>query len=191
MAPLAPPAALRPATAATMDEVRRRYGVPERFVLYVGTVEPRKDVRMLAEACRSLDVPLVIAGGAFGPQAPLVGKVQRLGFVPAADLPALYGLAEVVGYPSLYEGFGLPPVEALACGAALVCSRVADLPRVLGEGAAFFEPGDLPGLTCALNDVWHDEALRNHLVTRGQAAVGRLSWATTAAITADVYASLA
>ena len=187
VAHLAASSDMQPADDRTKEEVVERYGLHEDFVLFVGTVEPRKDVPLLAQACYELSLPLVLAGGAFGPQPDLPGRVRRLGFVPAADLPALYGAARVVAYPSLYEGFGLPPVEALACGAALVCSRVADLQDLLHDGAVFFDARDPDGIRRALKDVWHDEGQRKELRERGLAAVGSLSWARTAAITTDVY----
>jgi glycosyltransferase involved in cell wall biosynthesis len=160
----APGSDMAPASAEMVTEIRTRYGLPDRFVLHVGNIEPRKDLSTLAEACRQCDLPLVLTGHALWGHAPPAGAVT-VGHVPVGDLPALYGAATVVGYASRYEGFGLPTVEAMACGAAVVTTPVPAVTEVVGDGAATFRPGDVDGLST-------------------------LSWSLTARHTADVYRSI-
>ena len=178
-----------PAAADDVDRVRARYDLPDRFVLHVGNIEPRKDLATLAEACLRVGVPLVVTGhGLWATAAP--ASVVEIGHVPTADLPALYGAATLVGYASRYEGFGLPPVEAMACGAAVVSTPVPVVVEMVGEGAATFAPGDVDGLAATLRSLLEDDDRRSELAARGRVAVSRLSWAAAATETATVYRSL-
>ena len=186
--PLAPSLDMRPPGPGAIEAVRERYALPQRFVLHVGTIEPRKDVMTLAEACRQIGVPLVLAGGRTGATTPATARA--LGYVPRPDLAPLYGAATVVAYPSLYEGFGLPPVEAMACGAVVLASRATSLPEVLGDAAAFAPPRDAEGLAKALRDLMGDKERRSHLARAAVAHAARYSWSATAEATAGVYRSL-
>ncbi|MGH8983323.1 MAG: glycosyltransferase family 4 protein [Acidimicrobiia bacterium] len=188
--PLAPPPWCAPPDRSDIDGVRRRYRLPDRFVLHVGTVEPRKDVPCLAAACRRVPVPLVLAGAVGAAPVPREGDVRALGFVPRSDLAALYGAAALVSYPSRYEGFGLPPLEAMACGAAVVATRVAALPEVLGDAAALVPPHDVDALAATLSEVLHDEERRAALRVSGLQRARSFSWSRAAVATADVYRSL-
>jgi glycosyltransferase involved in cell wall biosynthesis len=178
-----------PAGPDEVDRVRRVYELPGRFVLHVGNIEPRKDLATLADACSRVGVPLVVTGhGLWSNQAP--DSVKEIGHVPTADLPALYGAATLVGYASRYEGFGLPPVEAMACGAAVVSTPVPAVAEVVGDGAATFSPGDVEGLVGTLRRLLDDDTQRLALAERGRRAVDELSWDRAARGTADVYRAL-
>ena len=185
----APSPLMVPAGELELERVRRHYDLPDRFVLHVGNIEARKDLHTLALACTEAGVPLVVTGHSlWGNSAP--ASVVEVGFVPTTDLPALYGAATLVGYASIYEGFGLPPVEAMACGAAVVSTPVPAVAEVVGDGAVTFTPGDVAGLAATLRMLLADGDQRRELAERGRAAVAALTWERTARETADVYRSL-
>lgn len=185
----APGPGMLPPTPEEVARVRGAYRLPQCFALHVGNIEPRKDLATLTAACRSAGLALVLTGHTlWGHRAP-EGTVE-VGHVPDADLPGLYGAATVVGYASRYEGFGLPPVEAMACGAPVVSTPVPAVVEVAGDGVETFRPGDVDGLTATLRRLLCDEDHRVELAERGRRRVGELSWARTAADTADVYRSL-
>jgi glycosyltransferase involved in cell wall biosynthesis len=185
----APDPEFAPPASANVLGARARYGLPERFVLHVGNVERRKNLTVLAEACRQLAVPLVLAG--VPANAEYVPAAARLlGYVPRRDLPALYGAAPIVAYPSRYEGFGLPPLEAMACGAPVVASRLTSLPEVLTGGAELVAVDDEVELAGILRDLLHDEDRRLALARAGVRHAARFSWSRTVEGTAGVYRSL-
>lgn len=186
---LAPGTGMAPPTQETVTEVRSRYGLPDRFVLHVGNIEPRKDVPTLAEACRMVPIPLVLTGHSLWGHQPPAGAIE-IGHVPLEDLPGLYGSATLVGYASRYEGFGLPPIEAMACGAPVVTTPLPAVTEVVGDGAELFTPGDVDGLTDTLRRLIGDPSGRAELARRGAERVQRLSWRRTAEETASVYRSL-
>jgi glycosyltransferase involved in cell wall biosynthesis len=178
-------------TVPVDDDDRRRvvdaYGLPERYVLFVGTIEPRKNLARLAAAVARLDEPiaLVVAGArGWGDADPIEGDVRFVGFVPAADLAALYSAASVFAYPSLQEGFGLPVVEAMAQGAPVVTSRGTATEEVAGGAAVLVDPHDVrsiaSGLAAAL-------ATPDRFVAAGAARAAELSWESAAAATVAAY----
>jgi len=194
--------AFRPVTDATaLAAVRQKYGLPEEFVLFVGTIEPRKNITTLLQAWRkicnlqsAICNPLVLAGKqgwlyeeTIAQARELGTAVQFIGGVPPEDLPALYSAARLFVLPSLYEGFGLPVLEAMACGTPVVCSHASSLPEVAGDAALLVEPHDVDGLAAALQRALSDEALRRQMIERGLAQAARFSWAKAARETLAVY----
>ena len=168
-----------------------KYGIaPGPYILAVGTVQPRKNYERLIEAAdrvrESVDVTLVIAGRAGWLSDPVVEAVkarphvQLLGFVDDGDLPALYRQAQVLAYPSLYEGFGLPPLEAMACGAPVVASSESSVPEAVGDAGLLHDPLDTDALADALRRALTDDALRTDLRQRGLARAAEFSWTRTA-----------
>lgn len=173
---------------------RERLGTPERFLLAVGTLEPRKNLVRLLEAVallrdRGCAIPLVVAGREGWMYDPIYEAVERLRlreqvcflYGPSdRDLLALFNLATVMVFPSLYEGFGVPPLEALACGAVVVCSNSSSLPEVVGDAALTVDPYDVEGLAGAIERALHDDGLRAGLAARGPAQARRFSWQRSA-----------
>jgi glycosyltransferase involved in cell wall biosynthesis len=186
---------------ARLDEARRRYGLPARFVLYVGTIEPRKNLPRLMQAfaaARAQGMPheLVCAGPYGWSSRDLTGVVQRLGirrvvhftgYVAAEDLPALYNLGEMFAFPSVYEGFGLPVVEAMACGTPVITSNTSSLDEIAAGAAETVDPYDVDALTAALGRLARDAAWRKELSERGLARARRFSWTRTARQMLAVY----
>ena len=190
-----------------LRRVAARYGLPSRYVLAVGTLEPRKNLTALLEAFarlrrgRALDPRLrvVLAGARGWLDEPIFRTVRALGleravhfpgFIDDDDLPAVYSGAALFVFPSLYEGFGLPPLEAMACGVPVVTSNVSSMPEVAGDAAVLVDPRDVDGLASAIARVLGDAALRASLRAAGIARARQFSWETTARRTLDAYAAL-
>ncbi len=182
----------RPRALEAVQEFRRQNALPERFILHLGTIEPRKNLDVLLRAFARLQLPevkLVLAGGRgwmFEEVLKLVedlnldGSVLFPGFVPEEDLPMWYNAASLFAYPSAYEGFGLPPAEAMACGTPVVVSDASSLPEVVGEGGLRVPAGDADALAEAMDRGLHQPALREALRERGLAQAQRFQWAETA-----------
>jgi glycosyltransferase involved in cell wall biosynthesis len=175
-----------------MQRVKERYQLQGRFILYVGNIKPHKNLDRLVLAFSLLkqrpgheDVKLLIIGDQLHQQgflrravegARVRQDVRFFGFVPDRTLSALYRLASVFAFPSLYEGFGLPPLEAMACGTPVVTSRISSLPEVVGDAALLVDPLSVDDIASALERVLTDEDLRRDLVLRGKARVRHFSW---------------
>ena len=190
----------RPQAAADIEAVLRPLGLRAgEYLLFVGTLEPRKNVERLLRAMELVAPevgPLVLAGGhgwnntlvrRVVERLERVGRVRRLGYVPDGQRPTLLAGARAFVYPSLYEGFGLPPLEAMACGTPVLTSGVASLPEVVGDAALFVNPEDVEALAASLARIWHDAALRADLRARGLARARQFTWERTARLTLDVY----
>ncbi len=178
----------RPLPAEAIEPVRQRLGLPPAFLLFVGTLEPRKNLVRLVEALEQLasPIPLVIAGRKGWLYEDIFATVKRRGledrvifvdFVEDADLPALYNLTQAFIYPSLYEGFGLPALEALACGTPLVTTPVASLPEVVGEAAVLVDPLDSAAIAAGIEQALARAA---DLRAPGLAQAARFTWESSA-----------
>ena len=178
--------------------VREKYALPGEYVLTLGSVEPRKNLATLLKAWRLVaekrdDLTLAVAGGAnlsiFSGEMSeaLPAGVKRLGYVDDADLPALYTGCAAFVFPSLYEGFGLPPLEAMACGAAVVSSDATAMPDVIGPDAALFvDPRDAHAMAEATLRVCDDAGLRGRLASAGRARASTYTWKKSASRVWDV-----
>jgi glycosyltransferase involved in cell wall biosynthesis len=196
-----------------LGRVRARYSLPERFILGLGTLQPRKNFEGLIEAFGHLlsgrgDVPefvdlqLVIAGGrgwiasreeilAQTERARLSGRVHLLGFVDDDDLPALYSLAQTFAFPAWYEGFGLPVLEAMACGTPVVAANNSSLPEVVGEAGLMVDAGDPGSLAETLAQLVADRGLRARLAVAGREQAQRFTWQGAAQQLLAIYQSFA
>lgn len=176
-----------PATPADVDRVRERYGLPNEFVLFVGTIEPRKNLRRLAAAVGEAgDRPLVVAGAdGWGDARPeQSGSIQFLGFVPADDLAGLYAAATVFAYPSEREGFGLPVLDAMVQGTPVVTSRGTSTEEVGGGAAILVDPFDVASIAAGLQEA---TIRADELADLGRAHAATMSWATAAERTLAAY----
>lgn len=193
----------RPLRKEIIDEFRRQRSLPAQYVLYVGTLEPRKNLSRLVQAfaqTSSRDWGLVLAGGAGWGYESIVRDVQArgiadrvlfAGYVPDSDLPLLYNAATVFAYPSLYEGFGMPVIEAMACGLPVLTSKASSLPEVAGDAAELVDPSNVGAIAAGLARLMSEPDLRGELRKRGLARARQFDWRRTARQTAQVYARAA
>jgi len=192
----------RPLPGDAVESWRARVGLPPRFVLALGTRQPRKNLGTLVEAyarlrARRPDAPDLVIAGAPGWGADDVGRrvdrlglaahVHRVGYVPAADLPYLYNAAALLAFPSWYEGFGLPVVEAMACGTPVVVAAASSLPEVAGSAGIAVPPGDVDGWTLAMDAVLSDADRAATLRSAGLARAARFTWRRAALATLAIY----
>jgi glycosyltransferase involved in cell wall biosynthesis len=181
-----------PASRADIDRVRSRHGLSSRYVLHLGTIKPRKNlprlIRAFAEAQLPADTQLVLGGmatsGARGVEqaiyhSSLQGRVKRLTYVPDADLPALYSGAACAAIVSLYEGFGMPALEALACGAPLVASNRGSLPEIVGSAAIVVDSLDITSIADGLKRALNHPSL----AAAGPARAAEFTWRAAARVT--------
>ncbi len=184
-----------------LARIRQKHALPDQFLLYVGTMEPRKNLRRLVRAFNHLKAQgyphkLVLAGpwgwsmNGFHQQIEALGlrdAVQMLGYIPAEDLPGLYSLATVFVFPSLYEGFGLPPLEAMACGTPVLSSKNSSLAEICGDAAYLIDPRDEENLIEGLQRVLADSDLRQEMGEFGRKRAREFSWERAARETTAVY----
>jgi glycosyltransferase involved in cell wall biosynthesis len=184
-------------------EIRNRLQVKKDFILYAGTIEPRKNlsllIRAFGEVSRDLngvELQLVLAGK----QGWLVNELSKtvrksaiaanvifIGYLNDEELCALYSTCKLFVYPSLYEGFGLPPLEAMACGAPVLASQIPSISEVVGSAARLVSPHSLSELAGAMRELLTNDEARAHLTAAGLKRAAEYSWSTTAARTRDVY----
>jgi glycosyltransferase involved in cell wall biosynthesis len=171
--------------------VRARYGLPDDYLLHVGTLQPRKNIVRLIEAYQSSvqgsqsRVGLVLAGKAGWLSQPIVTKAREAGarildYVPDEDLAGLYSGARAFVFPSLYEGFGFPLLEAMACGAPVICSSTSSLPELAGQAALLVDPTDVHALAEAITRILSEPGLGAALAEKGYPQVQKFSWARAA-----------
>jgi glycosyltransferase involved in cell wall biosynthesis len=185
-----------------LADFRRLHGLPERFILFVGTLEPRKNLLTLLQAYAEFrrqtrsDYKLVLGGGVGWLHRPILAAVEELrlqgdvifpGFIPDDELPLWYNTADVFVYPSLYEGFGLPPLEAMACGTPVIVSNVSSLPEVVGDAAVLVDPHEPDEWAAALAALCRDSNLQAALASRGLERAQEFSWTRMARETIQVY----
>jgi len=204
----------------TLLRVREKYNLPEKFILYFGTIEPRKNILGLIKAFEKIkgrqkmvpldvqwngfegvvrrenkdffdfgDLKLVIAGNKGWLYEEVFEKIEKssfkkdiifTGFIAEEDKPYLYNLAEVFVYPSFFEGFGFPPLEAMACGIPTVVSNSSSLPEVVGNGAIMFDPQNIDEVSCAIVEILENNQLKKFLVKKGLERVKFFDWEKTA-----------
>lgn len=193
----------RPVEFAETEGVRLRVGVGDEFLLAVGTIEPRKNLAVLVSAFEEVTrarpegtLQLVIAGGSGWLSGPLFEAIEKspardrillTDYLHDGDLRALYSSCRAFIYPSIYEGFGLPPLEAMACGAPVIASRIASLEETTGGAALLFEPANTNELKKNILELLGDENRRRELSTAGQRRAAEFSWENTARLTWNVY----
>jgi len=189
-----------------LNNIMEKYNLPESFILYVGSEQPRKNFQSVIKAFNSLiktynlkGVKLVKVG------RPQIGEADRkaifdlieglglakdvffMDYIPEEDLPSIYNLADLFVYPSLYEGFGLPPLEAMACGTPVVTSNTSSLPEVVGDAGIMVDPMDVDALADSMHQVLTDEALQMKLKAKGISQAKEFSWEKTAQKTWKIY----
>ncbi|MBN1122907.1 MAG: glycosyltransferase family 4 protein [Anaerolineae bacterium] len=183
-----------------VEAFRAEYDLPERFILFLGTIEPRKNLDTLLRAYHRIgqrgEVKLVLAGGKGWQSEPIFALIEALdltddvvisGFMPEAVLPLLYSAAELFVYPSLYEGFGLPVAEAMACGTPVAVSDSTSLPEVVGEEGILLPPTDIDAWIEALDQLLNDKSTRDDLSERGLKRARLFTWNRTAHQTVKTY----
>jgi glycosyltransferase involved in cell wall biosynthesis len=178
------------------------YGLSTSYILSIASSHPHKNLEGLVRAYALLvkehgvEHQLVLVGHKRKAYANILeliddldlqGRVLLTGFVPDADIPSLYSLADLFVFPSFYEGFGIPPLEAMACGTPVISSNVASLPEVVGDAACLVDPHDIPALANSMLRVLKDADLRSALVQRGLNRANQFSWEKTARETLAVY----
>ncbi len=194
----------RPVEDEMGKEIRHRYGLPEDYILYLGGFDQRKNIptllRAFARIAGTRDIRLVIAGRLPAKDTPFTpdprrwarelgvqGRVIFTGWVAEEDKPALYSGATLFVFPSLYEGFGLPPLEALACGTPVVASDAGSLPEIVGQGGILVDPQDVEALAEAMKGLLTDETLRAELRGKALTHAARFHWDNTAQETLAAY----
>ncbi|MFH1645365.1 MAG: glycosyltransferase family 1 protein [Candidatus Omnitrophota bacterium] len=182
---------------SALGMLKEKYCLPEKIILFVGTVKPHKNIAGLIDAylklkAKGVQHTLVIVGRYNEKENRLLSKIHSsdalfLGEVPSEHLPALYNLAQLLVMPSFCEGFGFPVLEAMACGTPVVTSKVSSLPEVVGEAGIYFNPNNSDNIAEAISKVLSDEQLRQDLIVKGFERVKNFSWQKAAEETLSIY----
>lgn len=177
---------------AVLERVREKYNLPDEFILFVGNVKPHKNLKVLLQAMSHVDTKLVIVGKKDGflngddlddilqNNQDIAEKVHFTGFVDDVDIPVIYNLSKLFVFPSLYEGFGIPPLEAQACGCPVVSSNYASLPEVCGNSVIYFDPHNATDLADKIKIFLSDNELRQEFILRGYENIKRFDWEKSA-----------
>lgn len=181
-----------------LEKVKHKYDLPKKYMLYIGNQKPHKNVKRLLEAISLLEdnITLVINGTPnddiknFLRQYKIKNKVKFIGYVDDKDLPALYNLAYLFIFPSLYEGFGLPPLEAMACGCPVITSNTSSLPEVVGDAALLIDPYSCEEIAEAIRKLLRDNSLYQELIKKGLANAHKFSWSITTKHTLNIYENI-
>jgi glycosyltransferase involved in cell wall biosynthesis len=199
--PLAADPRFHPQPADEIARVRAKYNLPDHYIFYLGINKPHKNLPRLIAAYSQLatrNAQLIIAGAwddrypeSRTLAAPLGDAVRFLGPVDDADLPAMHSAATLFVFPSLYEGFGLPVLEAMACGAPVICGNRSSLPEVAGDAVILVDPTDTHAIAAAMRQVLADDVLRSTLREKSLRQAAHFSWQRTAAKTLAVYREMA
>jgi glycosyltransferase involved in cell wall biosynthesis len=177
-----------------LETVKQKYNLPNKFVLYVGDINWNKNIPLLLKICKDLNYPLVIVGSAAVkkdvPNHPWTKDLltiqndtysQKIGFIPDDELPVIYNLATIYCQPSIAEGFGLPPLQAMACGCPVICNMVTSLPEVVNKAALNFTKDNFIKL-------WNNKSIRDKYIKLGLSQAKKFNWQLTAQKTMEVYA---
>jgi glycosyltransferase involved in cell wall biosynthesis len=195
---LAPSSVFYPRQPEHIGKIQKQYGISENYLLFVGSLEPRKNLPFLVQAlqrCRT-KIPLVLAGWeGWGDKdwlksisgSDLKNRIIMTGYIDDETLACLYSGASAFVYPSIYEGFGLPILEAMACGCPVICSKAASMPEVAGDSAIQIDPNDLDDLANAIDRIVADANLRHRMIESGFSRIGRFTWRKTAETTLAVF----
>lgn len=189
-----------------IENTARKYGIEEKYILYLGTIEPRKNIQRLIEAYELLlekkgeDVPLLVLAGGKGwlcediyraaEKKHLKNRVLFTGYIDEVDSPLLLSGAEFFCFPSIYEGFGTPPVEAMACGTPVLAANVASMPEVLGDGAFYIDPFKTDRIADGMDRLLTDKKLASDLRKKGFETAQKYDWRTSARTLKEIYDEL-
>jgi glycosyltransferase involved in cell wall biosynthesis len=183
--------------------LKQKYSLPDKYVLYVGNHQPLKNLQGLIKGfaqCQSKGNYFLVIGGKKDPRRTetynlirehsLEDRVIFSGFIQSEDLPAIYSAASLFVFPSYYEGFGLPPLEAMACGTPVICSNTSSFPETVGDAAIMVSPGDTILLSKEIDRILADKELQKDMIEKGLQQVKKFSWDETAAQTIEIYSSI-
>ncbi|MEG2539419.1 MAG: glycosyltransferase family 1 protein, partial [Clostridium sp.] len=185
--------------------IKEKYNIEKDFLLYLGGFSARKNVRSILIAFSKIykklskDLNIVIIGPSKDEHQKLTelaknlgieDRIQFTGYVPHEDLPLFYNACETFIYPSLYEGFGLPPLEAMSCRCPVITSNISSIPEIVGDGAYLINPRNIEELTTAIEKMVDDTALRSSYIEKGFTRSKEFSWEKTAKETLEVYNSI-